>query len=81
MGKVPALTFGETVVTEAAAICAFLADLVPERGLAPPPGDPRRGTYYRWLFFGPSCLEPAITDRMLDRPPAPARMIGYGDFD
>jgi glutathione S-transferase len=81
MGKVPALTFGDTVVTEAAAICAFLADLVPERGLAPPPGDPRRGTYYRWLFFGPSCLEPAITDRMLDRPPAPARMVGYGDFD
>jgi glutathione S-transferase len=80
MGKVPALTYGDTVVTESAAICAFLADLVPEKALAPPPGDARRGTYYRWLFFGPSCLEPAMTDRVLERPAAPSQMIGYGDL-
>jgi glutathione S-transferase len=81
MGKVPVLTCGETVITETAAICAFLADAVPERELAPPPGDPRRGTYYRWLFFGPSCLEPAITDRMMERPPASSTALGYGDYD
>ena len=43
MGKVPALRYGETVVTETAAICAFLADAFPQAGLAPPPGDRRRG--------------------------------------
>ena len=51
MGKVPAIRHGETVVTEAAAICAYLADAFPQAGLAPPPGDRRRGPYYRWLFF------------------------------
>jgi hypothetical protein len=50
MGKVPAIPHGEVVVTEAAAICAYLADAFPEVGLAPPPGE--RGAYYRWLFFG-----------------------------
>jgi glutathione S-transferase len=52
MGKVPAIQHGDTVVTEAAAICAYLADAFPEDCLAPPPGDRRRGPYYRWLFFG-----------------------------
>src|SRR5215472_4391526 len=52
MGKVPAIRHGDTVVTEAAAICAYLADAFPEARLAPPPGDRLRGSYYRWLFFG-----------------------------
>ena len=47
MGKVPALTHGDTVVTEQAAICAYLADLFPEKKLAPAPGSPERGAYYR----------------------------------
>jgi len=81
MGKVPALRHGAVLVTEAAAICAYLADAFPQAGLAPPHGDPLRGPYYRWLFFGPSCLEPAIVDRMLKREPGPAMMLGYGDFD
>ncbi|OSI12547.1 glutathione S-transferase family protein [Neisseria canis] len=51
MGKVPALKHGDTVVTETAAICMYLADLVPEKQLAPPPGSPERGTYYRWISF------------------------------
>src|SRR4051794_9344102 len=51
MGKVPAIRHGDTVVTETAAICAYLADAFPEAGLAPPPGDRLRGPYYRWLFF------------------------------
>jgi glutathione S-transferase len=46
MGKVPALCHGDTVVTEAAAICAYLADAFPDAGLAPPAGDRRRGPYY-----------------------------------
>jgi len=59
MGKVPALRHGEIVVTEAAAICAYLADAFPEAGLAPPPGDKRRGAYYRWLFFAAGPLDAA----------------------
>jgi glutathione S-transferase len=50
MGKVPAIRHGETVVTEAAAVCAYLADAFPDAGLAPPPGDrftPRTSTSAR----------------------------------
>ncbi len=52
MGKVPALRHGDNVVTEAAAICAYLADAFPVAGLAPPPGSRLRAPFYRWLFFG-----------------------------
>src|SRR5207302_255843 len=51
MGKVPALTHGDVVVTEAAAICAYLADAFPQAGLAPPLGDKRRGPYFRRKRF------------------------------
>src|SRR5262245_52063004 len=49
MGKLPTLVHKGVVVTEAAAICAYLADAFPAAGLAPAHGDPARGTYYRWL--------------------------------
>jgi glutathione S-transferase len=81
MGKVPTIVHRGVVITEVAAICCYLADAFPGACLAPPIGDPRRGTYLRWLFFGPGCLEPAVVDRMLKREPAPARAIGYGDFE
>ena len=81
MGKVPAIVHRGVAVTEVAAICCYLADAFPEAGLAPLIGDPRRGTYLRWMFFGPGCLEPAMADRMFKREPAPARSIGYGDHD
>jgi glutathione S-transferase len=69
MGKVPALKHGEVVVTEAAAICLYLAEAFPKAGLDVPVGDPRRGLYLKWLFFGPSCLEPAITDKPTNASP------------
>ena len=82
MGKVPALKHGETVITEAAAICTYLADAFPQAGLNIPVGDPRRGTYLKWLFFGPSCVEPAITERAFPRKEPPQRAaLGFGDFD
>ncbi len=59
MGKVPAIRHGETVVTECAAICAYLADAFPEAGLAPPLAE--RGPYYRWLFFTAGPLEMALS--------------------
>ena len=67
MGKVPALKHGDVVITEAAAICAYLADEFPRAKLNVPVGDPRRGGYLKWLFFGPSCIEPAIIDRAAPR--------------
>src|SRR5690349_596493 len=84
MGKVPAIRHGDTVVTEVAAICAYLADAFPKAGLAPPSGDKRRGPYYRWLFFAAGPLEAAVGDRTLgiqDIPADKRGMIGYGCFD
>jgi glutathione S-transferase len=63
MGKVPAIVRGDTVVTECAAICAWLADAYPEAGLAPPPGE--RADYYRWMFFAAGPLEAAVTNKAL----------------
>src|SRR5215470_1968767 len=82
MGKVPALRHGDVVITENAAICAYLADAFPKAGLNVPIGDPRRGLYLKWLFFGPSCIEPAMTDRAYPRKEEPRRgTLGYGDFE
>jgi glutathione S-transferase len=82
MGKVPALKHRGVVVTEAAAICTYLADEFPRAKLNVPIGDPRRGPYLKWLFFGPSCVEPAMIDRAAPRQEQPRRgMLGYGDFD
>ncbi len=82
MGKVPALRHGEAVITEAAAICAYLADEFPDRKLNIPIGSPRRGIYLKWLFFGPSCVEPAIMDRAFPRKEeAPIGAVGHGNYD
>jgi glutathione S-transferase len=82
MGKVPALKHGDTVITEAAAICTYLADEFPNAKLSIPVGTPRRGVYLKWLFFGPSCIEPAVIDRAAPRKEEARRgMLGYGDFD
>jgi glutathione S-transferase len=82
MGKVPALRHGDTVITEAAAICAHLADAFPQTKLNVPVGDPRRGPYLNWLFFGPSCVEPAMMDHMFPRKDTPPRAaLGYGDYE
>ena len=81
MGKVPAIRHGDKVVTEAAAICAYLADAFPEAGLAPPPAE--RASYYRWLFFASGPLEQAVTIRALgfDVPADKHRMVGYGSYE
>ena len=82
MGKVPALRHGDVVLTETAAICTYLADEFPHAKLNIPIGNPRRGVYLKWLFFGPSCIEPAMTDRAFPRKEEPRPgMLGYGDFD
>lgn len=81
MGKVPAVRHREIVVTECAAICAYLADTFPEAKLAPP--NTQRGNYYRWLFFAAGPLEAAVSNRSLgfEVPDERRRMIGYGSFE
>jgi glutathione S-transferase len=82
MGKVPALKHGDVVITEVAAICAYLADEFPDKKLNVPVGTPRRGEYFKWLFFGPSVIEPAMTDRAFPRKEDPrAAALGWRDFD
>jgi glutathione S-transferase len=81
MGKVPAIRHGDTVVSECAAICAYLADAFPQAGLAPP--QEARGAYYRWMFFAAGPLEAAVTNRALGVvvPEDKRGFVGYGDFD
>lgn len=82
MGKVPAIRHGDVVVTEAAAICAYLADAFPEAGLAPALAE--RGDYYRWLFFAAACAEPAMSDHATGWHCDTAelqRQFGYGSFE
>jgi len=83
MGKVPTIIHNGVVVTETAAICAYLADAFPDAGLAPPPGDPRRGPYYRWMFFGAGPVEAAVSNTALGFtvPEERRRMVGYGSFE
>ena len=80
MGKVPAITHGDTVVTECAAICAYLADMFPQAGLAPPHGSKRRGPYYRWLFFGAGPVEQSTTMQSLkvEVPADQQGTVGFG---
>jgi glutathione S-transferase len=82
MGKLPALVHRGVSVTETAAICAYLADAFPSAGLAPAPTSPERGTYYRWMFFGSGCVEPAMIDRMTQRPASSKPSAnGYGCYE
>ncbi len=82
MGKVPAIKHGDTVVTECAAICAYLADAFPQAGLAPPTSSRLRGTYYRWLFFGAGPIEQAVSLKSLgiEVPAEKERMLGCGSM-
>ena len=81
MGKVPAIVHDGKVVTEGAAICAYLADTFPEPGLAPT--DAERADYYRWMFYAAGPVEAAVTNRALGVVPSAEqqRMVGYGSYE
>ena len=83
MGKVPTIVHGGTVVTECAAICAYLADAFPQANLAPPHGSKLRGPYYRWLFFGAGPIEAAANAKAMgwEAPAERKAMLGYGSMD
>lgn len=82
MGKVPAIRRGQTVVTEGAAICAYLADAFPDAGLAPPLAE--RGAYYRWLFFGAGPIEAAVAAKSMGwaaSTPQEQGRLGFGSLE
>ena len=81
MGKVPAIVHKGRVVTEAAAICAYLADTFPEADLAP--SLDQRADYYRWLFFAAGPVEAAVSNKALGLtvPEGRERSMGYGTYD
>ncbi len=83
MGKVPAIVHRGVVVTETAAVCAYLADAFPQAGLAPPCDAPARGSYLRWLFFAAGPVEAAVSAKAMNllAPPEKAGMVGYGSFE
>jgi glutathione S-transferase len=81
MGKVPAIRHEDVLITEQPAILMYLAELYPEKNLAPALGDPLRGAYLRWMVFYGSCFEPAMMDFSAQRAPLPPMQCGYGDYD
>jgi glutathione S-transferase len=80
MGKGPALKDGEAVLAEAAAICAYVAERYPQAKLAPPVGDPARAKYLQWLFFAPSCIEPALI-QIFTKVDVPTSTAAWGSAD
>lgn len=80
MGKLPILTDGEAVVTEAAAICLYLADRYAIGRLAPALDDPKRGTYLRWSLFAPSVIEPGSIAKSSNWECKPGQ-VGWGEYD
>ena len=81
MGKVPAIKHGQDVVTECAAICAYLADVFPQAELGP--RGEEKADYYRWMFYAAGPVEAAVSNKAMGWEPTPERerMFGYGNFD
>jgi glutathione S-transferase len=80
MGKVPILTDGDLVVTEAAAIALYLADRYSLGKLAPSPDDPARAAYLRWSLFSPSVIEPAVAAKPSGGQFKPSQ-VGWGTYE
>lgn len=81
MAKVPAIVHDGHVVTEAAAICLYLADVFPQAGLAPPTH--QRHAYYRWTLFAAGPVEQAMMDHYRKLVPDAEQqvMLGYGTWE
>jgi glutathione S-transferase len=81
MGKVPAIKHGQDVVTECAAICAYLADVFAQAELGP--RGEEKADYYRWMFYAAGPVEAAVSNKAMGWEPTPERerMFGYGNFD
>ncbi|BFM50083.1 glutathione S-transferase [Marinomonas sp. THO17] len=81
LGKFPTLVHNGIVVTEQVACYLYLADLYPEKGLAPALDDPNRGAYLRWMAYQGSSFEPAVIDKAFNRPVIDPSQSPYGRYD
>lgn len=81
LSKFPTLVHNGTVVTEQVACYLYLADLFPEKGLAPALNDSKRGAYLRWMAYQGSSFEPALIDKAFERPPIDPVQSSYGSFE
>lgn len=81
LGKFPTIVHNGTVVTEQVACYTYLADLFPEKSLAPAFNDPKRGEYLRWMAYQGSSFEPAVIDQVFHRTAVDALHLSYGHFD
>ena len=57
MGKVPAVVIDGQPLFESAAICTYLADLVPKKGLIAPSGTRERALHLQWVSFALTEME------------------------
>ena len=80
MGKLAGFEDGECAMGETAAILLYVADKFPQTGLAPLPGDPRRGRFLQWLMFPATTMEPVMLERRSGAKPDTSRS-GWGDYD
>jgi glutathione S-transferase len=81
LGKVPTIVHKGAVVTEQTAIYPYLADVFPQKGLAPPIGDSLRGPYLRWIAIYGAAFEPAMIDHAQKRVSEPRAMSPYGSYE
>ena len=81
MGKVPTLIHDGRVVTEAAAVCMYLAEAFPEAGLKP--SLEHLADYYRWILFCAGPIEQAVTTKAMGWEVAAERRgtLGFGSYD
>ncbi|KDB06963.1 Glutathione S-transferase domain-containing protein [Burkholderia sp. lig30] len=79
MAKLPALDDGGVPFAESGAVLLYLADRFPGTRLGIAPGDPLRGRFLQWLFFTPSCVEPAMAEKFTGASGNPVA-FGWGDI-
>lgn len=81
MGKLPTLTDGDVVITEAAAICTYLADKFIDKRMAPPLNSPLRGRYFRYISFSGNTMEPMFTVHQQEGVTFNPQSVGWGDIE
>ena len=78
-GKLPTAKDGNTVLTERAAICTYLADTYALGRLAPALDDRRRAEYLRWMFFSVGVMESVFLAKFMHLD-VPAAQAPWGTF-
>ncbi|BCH28592.1 glutathione S-transferase [Mesorhizobium sp. L-8-10] len=73
-GKSPALVDGDVVVTDSAAICVYLADRHPDKGMGSEPGCAGRAAMDSWMHYAQSEFEAPLWNKLRHRFILPAEL-------